>query len=95
MALSSEEVRHIAVLARLALTEKEREKLQEQLSNILHNMEALKEVNTADVPPTAQSVDMENVFRDDVARPSCHPDEVLLNAPEREGGSFKIRAVLE
>lgn len=95
MKLSREEVQHIALLARISLSEQDEERLREQLSNILENVEVLKEVDTTGVPPTAQSIALNNVFREDEARPSCHPDEVMLNAPEREDGSFKTLAVLE
>ncbi len=65
MKLSREEVLHIARLARLGLTEAEVDKLREQLSNILENFDVLKRVDTADVPPTAQSIALQNVMRDD------------------------------
>ncbi|MEW6033439.1 MAG: Asp-tRNA(Asn)/Glu-tRNA(Gln) amidotransferase subunit GatC [Chloroflexota bacterium] len=95
MKLSPEEVNHIATLARLGLSAEEKERLREQLSNILENMEALKEVDTTDVPPTAQSIALQNVFRDDGVLPSYPADEVLANAPQQENGSFKIQPVLE
>ena len=95
MKLSREEVQHIALLARLGLTEADTEKFQLQLSNILENMEILKEVNTDDVPATAQSIALQNVFRPDDAEASYPVEDILANAPKRDGDSFKVQAVLE
>ena len=95
MKLSSEEVKHIALLARLGISEDEIEKFRLQLSNILENFEILKQVDTSDLPPTAQSVKLQNVFRDDEARASYPVEEVLANAPQQENNYFKVKAVLE
>ena len=95
MKISREEVLHIALLARVGLTEVEVDRLSEQLSNILENFEILKQVDTTDVPPTAQSIALQNVLSDDVIAPSLHLTEVLANAPQHEGDFFKVRAVLE
>jgi aspartyl-tRNA(Asn)/glutamyl-tRNA(Gln) amidotransferase subunit C len=95
MKLSHEEVKHIALLARLGLSEDEIEKFRLQLSNILENFEILKQVDTTDLPPTAQSIALQNVFRPDEAKPSYPVEDILKNAPQREGDCFKTRAVLE
>jgi len=95
MKLSYKEVKHIALLARLGLSETELEKFREQLSNILENFEILQQVDTSDVPPTAQAIALENVLRDDETIPSLPAEEVLANAPSQEEGHFKVRAVLE
>jgi aspartyl-tRNA(Asn)/glutamyl-tRNA(Gln) amidotransferase subunit C len=95
MKLSREEVLHIALLARVGLTDAEVDKLSEQLSNILENFEILQQVDTTDVPPTAQSITLQNVTKDDQARDSLPPDEILANAPRRDGEFFRVRAVLE
>lgn len=95
MKLSREEVEHIARLARLGLSEAEIEKFRLQLSDILGNFEILKQLDTTDLPPTAQSIALQNVFRPDEAKPSFPAEDILANAPQRESGSFKIRAVLE
>jgi aspartyl-tRNA(Asn)/glutamyl-tRNA(Gln) amidotransferase subunit C len=95
MKLSREEVQHIALLARLGTTETELERFREQLSNILENFEILQQVDTTDVPPTTQSVALQNVVRDDEVAPSLPPDDVLANAPQREGELFRVKAVLE
>ncbi len=95
MKLSSEEVKHIALLARLGLSEDEIEKFRIQLSNILENFEILKQLDTTDLPPTAQSIDLQNILRPDEPKPSYPVKEILDNAPQREGDCFKTRAVLE
>jgi aspartyl-tRNA(Asn)/glutamyl-tRNA(Gln) amidotransferase subunit C len=95
MKLTQEEVLHIARLAKLGVTPEDVEKFQEQLSNILENFEALKSVDTKDVPPTAQSIPLENVLRDDKVIPSYPPEQILANAPNREGDQFRVRVVLE
>jgi aspartyl-tRNA(Asn)/glutamyl-tRNA(Gln) amidotransferase subunit C len=95
MKLSREEVLHIARLARLGLSEAEIEKFREQLSNILENFEVLKKVDTSNVPPTAQSIDLQNVMREDEVAPSFPQDEILSNAPRREGEYFRIKPVFE
>jgi len=95
MKLSREEVLKIARLARLGVTDEDVEKFQVQLSNILDNFEILKQVNTENVPPTAQSIPLENVMREDVVVPSSSPEDVLANAPRREDNLFRVKAVLE
>ncbi|MFC2036062.1 Asp-tRNA(Asn)/Glu-tRNA(Gln) amidotransferase subunit GatC [Chloroflexota bacterium] len=95
MKLSREEVLHIALLARLGLTETEVDKLGEQLSNILENFEELQQVDTSDVPPTAQSITLQNILSKDEVIPSLPLSQVLANAPQKEGDFFRVRAVLE
>jgi len=95
MKLSREEVKHLALLARLGLSEAETERFREQLSNILENFETLQQVDTTDVEPTAHSIALENVLRDDEPAPSLLAGEVLANAPSQEEDHFKVRAVLE
>ena len=95
MKLSREDVLRIAQLARLGLTETEVERLREQLSNILENFEILQQVDTTDILPTAQSIPLQNVLRADEVAASLTPDEILANAPQKDGGFFKVRAVLE
>ena len=95
MKLSRDEVLHIARLARVSLTESEITRLSEQLSHILENFEILQQVDTTDIPPTAQSVALQSVMREDNVSPSLPPDDILANAPRREGDCFRVRAVLE
>ena len=95
MKLSREEVLHIALLARLGLTEDEVDRLREQLSNILENFEILQQVDTTNISPTAQSIALQNVVKDDEAVTSLPQSQVLANAPRREGDFFRVKAVLE
>ena len=95
MKLSREEVLHIALLARLGLAETDVDRFGEQLSNILEQFEALQQVDTTDVPPTAQSIPLQNVMRDDEVAPSLPQSQVLGNAPRQEEDFFRVRAVLE
>jgi len=93
--LSREEVKHIALLARLGVDEVDLEKFSEQLSNILENFEILQRVDTTGVPPTSHPVALNNVIREDEVAPSFAPAEILANAPQEEDGCFRVRAVLE
>lgn len=93
--ISREEVMHVARLARIGVSDEDVEKFTRQLSNILENFAALQQLDTTDVPPTAQSIPLLNVMKPDEVRPSLTADEVLENAPRREGDFFRIRAVLE
>ncbi|MEE8421321.1 MAG: Asp-tRNA(Asn)/Glu-tRNA(Gln) amidotransferase subunit GatC [Dehalococcoidia bacterium] len=95
MALSADEVRYIARLARVALGGDEVERLQEQLSAILDHFAVLNEIDTDNVPPTAQTFEMTNVDREDEPEPSATRDDVLANAPRRQDGYFRVRAVLD
>ena len=95
MKLSREEVLHIALLARLGLTETELDRFREQLSDILENFEVLQQVDTSDVPPTAQSIPLQNVTKGDEVAASLPPSQILANAPRRDGEYFRVRAVLE
>ncbi len=95
MALTPQDVDHVAALARLGLTPEERERFAQQLSVILEHFRALQELDTEQIPPTAQVLDLRNVMRPDVPRPSLPREEVLANAPRQENGYFKIQAVLE
>ena len=95
MALSREEVLHIARLARVGVTEADVEQMREQLSNILENFDVLRQVDTEGVPPTGHAIAMQNVMRDDEIQPSTPRDEILANAPDREDDFVRVRAVLE
>jgi aspartyl-tRNA(Asn)/glutamyl-tRNA(Gln) amidotransferase subunit C len=94
MALSIADVEHVAALARLGLTDTEKELLREQLSSILVHIDALSEVDTDAISPTAQVIALSNVLRDDVAAPSLPRDVVLGNAPRHTDGFFEVDAVL-
>lgn len=95
MALSREDVLHIARLARIALDEAEVERFRAQLSGILEHFQALAAVDTEGVEPTAHPLPLANVMRSDEVQPSLARDEVLANAPVAEEGYLRVRAVLE
>ena len=95
MKLSKEEVRHIALLTRMGMTEEDIERMQNQLSNILENFEILEQVNTDDVSPTGHSVPLDTVLREDESRDSYSRDQVLANAPRCEEDLLRVKAVLE
>ncbi len=95
MALTNEQVEHVAMLARLGLSDDERDLMREQLSSILGHIDQLRAVDTSDVPPTAQVIPIVPALRDDVVSPSLTVDQVLANAPRTEGGFIKVRAILD
>lgn len=89
------DVEHVAKLARLALTDEEKETFTEQLNAILKYAEKLNELDTEGVEPTTHVLPVRNVMREDVTRPSWPLEETLKNAPEEEDGQFRVPAVLE
>jgi len=95
MKLSYEQVKHIAWLARLGLSEEDVEKFSLQLSNILENFEILKQVDTANVPPATHTITLQNVFRKDYVADSYSQAEILSNAPKQAEKCFKVQAILE
>ena len=95
MKLSREEVLHISRLARVGVSDEDVDKIREQLSNILENFDILREVNTDGVPPTAQSIALLNITREDRVAPSLPQTDVLANAPRQEAEFLKVNAVLE
>ena len=94
MSLSTDDVRHVARLARLALTDDEVEALRGQLSDILAYAEKVGEVATEAVAPTSHPYPLRNVWRDDEVRPSLTPDEVLASAPAAEDGRFRVPKIV-
>ena len=95
MALDRAEVEHIAALARIGVSDEELETFRQQLSNILQQFELLRQLDTTGVPPTGHAIELQAVMRDDVPADSLQPEEVLSNAPRREGDLFRVKAVLE
>lgn len=95
MSISIEQVEHVAKLARLELTQEEKQQYMEQMNAILKHAELLNGLNTDNVPPTSHPIPLVNVMRDDEVRPSLPMDKVFRNAPEEEDGHFKVPAVLE
>lgn len=92
--LSRSDVEHVAYLARLGLTDEELTRLQGQLNHILEQYAKLAELETDDIPPTAQTIELENILRDDVAASSMPAEVVLGNAPERDDDCFVVPAIL-
>jgi aspartyl-tRNA(Asn)/glutamyl-tRNA(Gln) amidotransferase subunit C len=90
MAISRDEVLHVARLARLALTDEEVERLGGQLSAILEAVGKVSELDLRDVEPTSHPLELLNVWVDDEPRPSLPLEEALTNAPDREGGFFRV-----
>jgi aspartyl-tRNA(Asn)/glutamyl-tRNA(Gln) amidotransferase subunit C len=95
MKLSDEQVRHIAWLARLGLSDEEVDKFSLQLSNILDNVEILQQVDTTNVPPATHTIPLQNVLRKDDVAKSYSQSEVLSNAPKQAEKCFKVQAILE
>jgi aspartyl-tRNA(Asn)/glutamyl-tRNA(Gln) amidotransferase subunit C len=92
--LSRADVEHVAHLARLGLTDEELERLEGQLNHILDQYAILATVPTDHIAPTAQTIELENILRDDVAGPSLPLEAVLRNAPENDGASIVVPAIL-
>lgn len=95
MALTLEEVEHIAELAKLELSDAEKARFQEQLSAILDYAGRLQALDTEAIPPTATVLPLRSVMRDDVARPSTPTATLLANAPQATQDAFEVPAVLE
>jgi aspartyl-tRNA(Asn)/glutamyl-tRNA(Gln) amidotransferase subunit C len=90
MAISRDDVLHVAALARLDLTEEEVERLEEQLNAILDAVSKVSELELEDVPPTSHPLDVVNVFGADEPRLSLPLEDVFANAPAREGDLFRV-----
>jgi aspartyl-tRNA(Asn)/glutamyl-tRNA(Gln) amidotransferase subunit C len=93
-ALSRTDVEHVAHLARLGLTDQELDRLEGQLNHILDQYAVLSELPTDDIPPTAQTIEVENILREDVVTPSLPADVALAGAPERSGSYFVVPAII-
>ena len=92
--LSRADVEHVAFLARLGLSDEELGRLEGQLNHILDQYAILATVPTDHIAPTAQTIELENILRDDVARPSLPVETVLANAQEHDGASIVVPAIL-
>jgi len=92
--IDREQVRKVALLARLELTSDEEEQFATQLSSILEYIEQLSELDTSNVPPTARAIDVSNVTRDDQLHPFNNRELVLEGAPDREGEFFKVPRIM-
>ena len=93
-ALSRSDVEHVAFLARLGLSDAELDRLEGQLNHILDQYAKLAELDTSAIPPTAQTIEVENILRDDVVKPSLPQAAVLANAPAREGEFIVVPPIL-
>jgi aspartyl-tRNA(Asn)/glutamyl-tRNA(Gln) amidotransferase subunit C len=94
MSLTREQVRKVALLARLELTPAEEEKFTNQLSAILDYFEQLSELDVTDVPPTTRAIDVSNVTRQDALQPYPNREEILEGAPDRDGEFFKVPKII-
>ncbi len=92
--ISIKEVEHVALLARLELSEEEKEVYTKQLSDILEHARKLQDLDTEGVPPTAHVLPLQNVFREDRVGEHLDIEDVLSNAPEREGDFFKVPRIV-
>ncbi len=88
-------VDHVARLARLDLTDEERERMRVELTHILEHAERIQALDLDGVPPTSHSVSIRNVMRPDEVTPSLEPAEALANAPEVEDGRIKVPRIIE
>ena len=95
MSLTIKEVEHIATLARLQLNDAQKERYRAQLSSILDHIARLKELDTRDVPPTTGGSVTEMPLRADEPRPGLTLEQLLANAPEKDGDQFKVPPVFE
>ncbi len=95
MRISIEEIEHIASLARLSLSEKEKELFGSQLSSILDYMEKLNELDTRNIEPTSHVLPLSNVMRNDIPGPSIPREDALMNAPDHTEKFFRVPKIIE
>ncbi len=95
MKITIKEVEHVARLARLELTEEEKERMRAQLDSILSYIDKLNELDTSGVEPTSHVLPMTNVFREDEVRPSLSQEEALANAPDPHDLFLRVPRILE
>ena len=94
--LSVEQVRQVAALCHIALTDEEAEQLRAEMAKLLDEVSVLQRIDTSGVEPTGHAVEeVHTVMRDDVSRPPLEREDVLANAPRREGSFFRVQAVME
>ena len=95
MRITDDEVRHIATLARIGMTDDEVERMRDEMSQILESFDVLQQIDTDAVEPTGHSVDLDSVVRSDEVAESSPVADVLLNAPATEDDFVRVRAVLD
>lgn len=93
--ITTEQVKHVANLARLAITEEEVEVMTNQLDAIITFAELLNEVDTENVKPTSHVLDMKNVMREDIPKKGLDNEEVVKNAPDHIDGYIRVPSILE
>ncbi|SER64530.1 aspartyl/glutamyl-tRNA(Asn/Gln) amidotransferase subunit C [Gracilibacillus ureilyticus] len=93
--ISKDQVKHVANLARLALTDEEVEKMAKQLGDIISYAELLNELDTDNVEPTTHVLDLKNVMRKDEPREWISKEDALKNAPDQKDGQFRVPSILE
>lgn len=93
--ITKEDVKHVADLARLAITDDEAEKFTNQLSKIIGYSELLNELDTEDIEPTTHVLDYKNVLRKDEPKQWISQEEALKNAPDKKDGQFRVPSVME
>jgi aspartyl-tRNA(Asn)/glutamyl-tRNA(Gln) amidotransferase subunit C len=94
MPITTKDVKYVASLAKLELSEEEKKRFQEELDNIIKYIDQLNELDTKNVPITSHVVLLRNVFRKDKVLPSLSPDQALANAPEKKDGFFRVPRVI-
>ncbi|MFQ5882657.1 MAG: Asp-tRNA(Asn)/Glu-tRNA(Gln) amidotransferase subunit GatC [Candidatus Methylomirabilales bacterium] len=95
MKITREEVEHVARLARLGLSEEERQRMRSQLDSILAYIDKLNQLDTSQVEPTSHVIPMTDVYRGDAVCPSLPQEEALTNAPDRQEAFFRVPRILE
>ena len=93
--IKREEIEHIAMLARLRLSDEEKELFGSQLSSILGYMDKLEELDTKDIEPTSHVLSLNNVMREDVTSPSLRREDALLNAPSHTEKFYRVPKIIE
>ena len=95
MKVSKHDIEHIAMLARIDLTEEEKELFGSQLSSILDCMEKLNELDTSDIEPTSHVLSLQNVMREDTVRESIPREDALMNAPSHTEKFYRVPKIIE
>lgn len=95
MKITSETIEHVANLARLNLSEGEKERLTAEMANIIAYVDKLNELDTSEVPPTSHVKPISNIFREDIVEKSFDREKMLANAPSQDNGCFKVPKVVE
>lgn len=95
MKITKEQVTHVANLARLNLTEEEKEHMTKDMGSIITFVDQMNALDISDVKPTDHIIPINNVFREDVVRPSMDREELLRNAPDQEEGCYSVPKIVE